>query len=104
MNGEEEHKIKEQAFEKAQSTYKLKSKDIENIMRLILQKQSITWYPEILKTSGDKETAEFIKQHFTEQGNELYGFDRHEVSSPLADGKGTFVSLYAKEGWEIWQP
>lgn len=83
MNGSPE-KFRKSEFSDKNSKMKLKPSDCDLILKLILEKQEIQWYPELV--GGSQETAEyiflsivkmvrFIKQHFTDQGSALYDLD-----------------------------
>jgi len=73
LNGSPEKPKKSEFFDK-NSKLKLKPSDCDLILKLILEKQEIQWYPELLG-GVNQETAAFIKQHFTDQGSELYDLD-----------------------------
>lgn len=75
--------------------WNISAKDCDNLLKLILEKQVIMWYPEVLKTQNNqvcKETAEFLKRNFTEVGNSLLSTNiRDELKQPPLIASTSFV-------------
>jgi len=55
--------------------WSLSAKDCDTLIKMMVEKQTNMYYPDVLKeansTQLNHETAEFLKQHFTEMSNNL---------------------------------
>lgn len=77
--------------------WNISAKDCDNLLKLILEKQVIMWYPEVLKSQNNqvcKETAEFLRRNFTEVGNSLLSTNlSNELKQPPLATSSSFVNF-----------